>query len=150
MSLLLLYIQIVWSEFGVNNIKAWIHPGGVMVGGIFSWHTLCTNGASCKTTAPEYCCWPYPLSYDHIVHIFSGCFQQDKEPYISGFLDMTVSSRCTIFLHSHQISIQYSATGMCFNRWCTCKSAAVAWCCHVNTEQTLLANISTTFISLCR
>ncbi len=42
-------IQMVGSEFGVNNMKAWIHPelsmvqaggGGVMVWGIFSWYTL--------------------------------------------------------------------------------------------------------------
>ncbi len=43
-------IQLVGSEFGVKNIKAWIHPAlsqrfrlvvvGVMVWGIFSWHTL--------------------------------------------------------------------------------------------------------------
>ncbi len=43
-------IQMVGSEFGVKNMKAWIHPalsqwfrlviGGVMVWGIFSWHTL--------------------------------------------------------------------------------------------------------------
>ncbi len=38
----------VGSEFGVKNMKAWIHPvstvqaggGGVMVWGIFFWHTL--------------------------------------------------------------------------------------------------------------
>ena len=50
-------IQMVGSEFGVNNMKAWIHPalypsclvskvqaggGGVMVWGIFSWQTLGT------------------------------------------------------------------------------------------------------------
>ncbi len=44
------YIQMVGSEFAVKNMKAWIHPslsqrfqaggGGVMVWGIFSWHTL--------------------------------------------------------------------------------------------------------------
>ncbi len=42
-------IQMVGSEFGVKNMKALIHPalsqvqaggGGVMVWGIFSWHTL--------------------------------------------------------------------------------------------------------------
>ncbi len=39
--------QMVGSEFGVKIMKAWIHPvstvqaaGGVMVWGIFSWHTL--------------------------------------------------------------------------------------------------------------
>ncbi len=33
-------IQMVGSEFAVKNMKAYIHPGGVMVWGIFSWHTL--------------------------------------------------------------------------------------------------------------
>ncbi len=42
-------IQMVESEFGVKNMKAWIHSflvstvqaaGGVIVWGIFSWHTL--------------------------------------------------------------------------------------------------------------
>ena len=49
-------IQMLGSEFGVNNMNAWLHPalypsclvsmvqagggGGVMVWGIFSWHTL--------------------------------------------------------------------------------------------------------------
>ncbi len=42
-------IQMVGSEFGVKNMKAWIilllstvqaGGGGVMVWGIFSWHTL--------------------------------------------------------------------------------------------------------------
>ncbi len=43
-------IQMVGSEFGIKNMKAWIHPAlsqqaqaagsGVMVWGIFSWHTL--------------------------------------------------------------------------------------------------------------
>ncbi len=37
-------IQMVGSEFGVKNMKAWISTvqagGDVMVWGIFSWHTL--------------------------------------------------------------------------------------------------------------
>ncbi len=40
-------IQMVGSEFGIKNMKAWIHPatvlaggGGLMVWRIFSWHTL--------------------------------------------------------------------------------------------------------------
>ncbi len=40
-------IQMVGSKFGIKNMKAWIHPatvqaggGGLMVWGIFSWHTL--------------------------------------------------------------------------------------------------------------
>ena len=38
-------IQMVRSEFGINNLKAWIHPALYQqfrqsVWGIFSWHTL--------------------------------------------------------------------------------------------------------------
>ncbi len=40
-------IQMVGSEFGIKNIKAWIHPAlsqrfrlVVVVWGMFSWHTL--------------------------------------------------------------------------------------------------------------
>ncbi len=53
-------IQMVGSEFGIKNMKAWIHPAlsqqfgllmGVMVRGVFSWHTFgpfSTNWASFK------------------------------------------------------------------------------------------------------
>lgn len=35
-------IQMVWSEFGVNNMKKsrLVQTGGVVVWGIFSWHPL--------------------------------------------------------------------------------------------------------------
>ncbi len=45
--------------------------GGVMVSGIFSWHTLdplSTNWASVKHhSLPEYCFWPCPSLYDYSV-----------------------------------------------------------------------------------
>ncbi len=75
-------IQIVESEFGVKNMKAWIHPtlsqlvqaGGVNgVGDIFLAHfgPLSTNWASFKLhSLPEYCCWPCPFLYDYSVPIF--------------------------------------------------------------------------------
>ncbi len=48
--------------------------GGVMVWGIFSWHTLgplSTNWASFKRhSLPEYYCWPCPSLYDYSVLIF--------------------------------------------------------------------------------
>ncbi len=45
--------------------------GGVMVWGVFYWHTLgtlSTNWASFKHhSLPEYCCWPCPSLYDYSV-----------------------------------------------------------------------------------
>ncbi len=63
-------IQMVGSEFGVKNMKAWIHPAlsqrfrlvvvvVVMVWGIFSWHTLCPlvtiEHRFKRHSLPEYC-----------------------------------------------------------------------------------------------
>ncbi len=80
-------IQMVGSEFGVKNMKAWIHPclnsSGWWwwcncVGDIF---TLCTNWASFKChILPEYCCWPCQSLYDYSVPIFWCYFQQDNAP----------------------------------------------------------------------
>lgn len=73
-------IQLVGSEFGVNNMKAWIHPilyqrfvaGGVR--GEYFLRTLCplsNNWASFKLcNLREYCCCPCPLLYNHSVHVF--------------------------------------------------------------------------------
>ncbi len=48
--------------------------GGVMVWGIYSWHTLgplSTNWASFKChSLLEYCCWPCPSRYDYSLPIF--------------------------------------------------------------------------------
>ncbi len=63
----------------VSTVQA---GGGVMVWGIFSWHTLgpfSTNWASFKHhSLPEYCCWPCPSLYDYSVPIFWCYFQQDN------------------------------------------------------------------------
>jgi len=54
----------VGSEFGINNMKAWIHPalyqrqacgGGVMVWGIFSLGPLVPIEHQ-HHSLPEYCC----------------------------------------------------------------------------------------------
>lgn len=46
-----------------------------------TWHTLGTlvqpvHGLN-ATAEPEYCCWAYPILYDHSVPSY-GCFQQDN------------------------------------------------------------------------
>ncbi len=99
-------IQMVESEFVVTNMKAWIHPvfvstvqagGGVMVWGIFSWHTLGPLvPIEHRLNSTDY----LSIVDDH-VHPFmttvypssDGYFQQDSVP-------------CSNGLHSHQISIQ--------------------------------------------
>ncbi len=117
-------IQMVGSEFGVKNIKAWIHPaltiqaggGGVMVWGIFSWHTL----GPLVPIEHRLNATDYPSIVADHVHPFmttvypssDGYFQQDNAPchkaqIISDcFLNMTMSSLYSNGLHSHQISIQ--------------------------------------------
>ncbi len=115
-------IQMVGSEFGVKNMKAWIHPvltvqaggGGVMMWGIFSWHT---QGALVQI---EHClnATAYPSIVADHVHPFKttvypssdGYFQQDNVTKLkssqTGFLNMTMSSLYSNGLQSHQISIQ--------------------------------------------
>ncbi len=51
--------------------------GGVMVWGIFSWHTLGPTLFKCHSL-PEYCCWPCSSFYDYSVPIFWCYFQQDN------------------------------------------------------------------------
>ncbi len=85
-------IQMVGSEFGLKNMKAWIHPAlsqrfrlvvvVLCVGDIFLAHfgPLSTNWASFKHhSLPEYC-WPCPPLYDYSEPIFWCYFQQDNAP----------------------------------------------------------------------
>ncbi len=84
-------IQMVGSEFGVKNVKAWIilpclNGSGWWwwcndVGDIFLAHfgPFSTNCISFKLhSLPEYCCWPCPSLYDYSVFIFLCYFQQDN------------------------------------------------------------------------
>ncbi len=97
--------------------------GGVMVWGIFSWHTLGPLvPIEHRLNATAY----LSIFADH-VHPFmtkvypssDGYFQQDNVTKLkssqTGFLNMTMSSLYSNGLHSHQISIQYSNFGMWWN-----------------------------------
>ncbi len=121
----LLQYSDVGSEFGLKNMKAWIHPALSRwfrcwwwcngVGDIFLAHFghLSTNWASFKHhSLPEYCYWPCPSLYDYSVPIF-WCASSRIMHHVTklkssqtGFLNMTMSSLYSNVLHSHQISIQ--------------------------------------------
>ncbi len=88
--------------------------GGVMVWGIFYWHTL---GPLVPIKHNLYATAYLSIVADH-VHPFmttvypssDGYFQQDNAAKLkssqTGFLNMTMSSLYSNGLHSHQISIQ--------------------------------------------
>ncbi len=114
----------VGAEFGVKNMKAWIHPAlpqwfglvVVAVWGIFSWHTLdplVPIEHRLNTTAYR------SIVADH-VHPFMTTVYTSSDGYFStimhhvtklkssqtGFLNMTMSSLYSNGLHNHQLSIQ--------------------------------------------
>ncbi len=111
--------QMVGSEFGVKNMKAWIilpclNGSGWCwwcngVGGIFLAQ-LVPIGHRLNTTVY------LSIVADHIhpfmttVNHLLMYFQQDNAPKLkssqTGFLNMTMSSLYSNHLHSHQISIQ--------------------------------------------
>ncbi len=70
----------------------------------------------------------------------------------TGFLNMTMSSLYSNGLHSHQISINRAplgcgGTGNSHHGCAADKSAATAWCYHVNMDQ--IRNVSNTLLNLC-
>ncbi len=119
-------IQMVGSEFGVKNMKAWIHSclvstvqaggGGVMVWGIFSWHTL---GLLVPIEHRLNATADLSIVADH-VHPFMTTVYTSSDATSSrimhhvtklkssqtGFLNMTMCPLYSNGLHSHQISIQ--------------------------------------------
>ncbi len=107
----------------VSMVHAAAGGGGVMVWGIFIWHTLgplvqiehCLNATDYLSIVADhvhpFMTTVYPSS--------DGYFQQDNVTKLkssqTGFLNMTMSSLYSNGLHSHQISIQYSTFGMWWN-----------------------------------
>ncbi len=86
-------VQMVGSELGVKNMKAWIILSCLNGSGwwllcngvrdIFLAHfgSLSTNWTLFKHhSLPEYCCWPCPSLYDYSVPSSDGYFQQDNAP----------------------------------------------------------------------
>ncbi len=161
-------IQMVGSEFGVKNMKAWIHPalsqqvqaaGGVMVWGIFYWHTLgpllpfkhCLNTTIYLSIVADhvhpFMTTVYPSS--------DGYFQQDNAPCHKAqvILDWFLE-------HDNEFTLlkwhpQSPDLNPIEHHWDGVereihiidvqpdKSAATAWCYHVNMDQNLWGMLPT-------
>ncbi len=123
---------------------------GVMVWGIFSWNTLGplvpiehhldANGLS------EYCCWPCPSLYDYSVHIFWCYFQQDNAPsqrsnhlrlvsWTWQWVHHSQMASTVTRSQSNRAALECGGTRDSHHGCADDKSAATAWCCHVNMDQ---------------
>ncbi len=117
-------IQMVGSEIGEKNMKAWIHPdstiqaagGSVMVWRIFYWHTLGPlvptehrlNATAYLSIVADHVN-PFMTTVYHLLMATSSRIMlhvTKLKPSQTGFLNMTMSSLYSNGLHSHQISIQ--------------------------------------------
>ncbi len=109
--------------FLVSTVQA--AGGGVMVWGIFSWHTLgplvpiehCLNATAYLSIVADHVHPFMTTVYSHLLMVTSSSIMHVTKLKSSqtGFLNMTMSSLYSNGLHSHQISIQYSTFGMWWN-----------------------------------
>ncbi len=126
--------------------------GGVMMWGIFSWHTLGPLVPIEHSLNPT----AYLSIVDDHVHPFMTTVYPSSDATSSrimhhvrklkssqtGFLNITMSSLYSNGLHSHQISINRASLGCGGTRdshhGCSAdKSAATVWCYHVNMDHNL-------------
>ncbi len=150
----------VGSEFGIKNMKAWIHPAlsqrlrtGVMVWGIFSWHTLGPLvPIEHRLIATAY----LSIVADHI-HPFittvypssDNFFQWDNASYhkaqiISDWFlehdnEFTLLKKTSTVTRSqsNRAPLGCGGTGDLHHGCVADKSAATAWCYHDNMDQNL-------------
>ncbi len=114
-------IQMVESEFGVKNMDpsclvSTVQAVGVMVWGIFSWHTLGPlvptehrlNATVYLSIIADHV-HPFMTTVYHLLMATSSRIMHHVTKLKSsqtGFLNMTMSSLYSNSLHNHQISIQ--------------------------------------------
>lgn len=151
-------IQMVGSDFDINNMKAWIHPASGLdlwwwcngMGDFFMAHfgSLIANWASFKhhshrvlLLAMSIPLWPQSI---HLVMPTSSRNHYDH---------VTMSSPYSNDLHSCQISIQGQLCDVVDREICIIdvqptNPPATVWCYHVSMDQNL-RNISSSFLNLC-
>ncbi len=129
--------------------------GGVIVWRIFSWHTLgplVPIQHRLHHSLPEYCCW-CPSLYDYSVPIF-WC-TSSRIMHVSNHLRLvswtwqwvhfTQMSSTVTRSQSNRAPLGCGGTGDSHHGCSDDKSAATAWCYHVNMDQTP----SNTLLNLC-
>ncbi len=149
-------IQMVESEFGVKNMKAWMDPsclvstvqaagGGVVVWGIFSWHTL-------GPLVPIEHCLNAIAYMSIVVHVHP--FMTTVYPSSDGYLMSQSSNHLRLvswtcqWVHFTQMASTVTRSqsnrahlgcgrGDSHHGCAADKSAATAWCYHVNMDQNL-------------
>ncbi len=156
-------IQMLGSEFGVKNMKAWIilpclNGSGWWwwcngVGDIFLAHfgPLSTNWALfMHHSLPKYCCWPCPSLYDlQCTHLLMATSMQDNAPchkaqIISDWFHEH-GNEFTLLKwppqspesQSNRAPLRCGGTGDSHHGCAADKSAATVWCYRVNMDQNL-------------
>ncbi len=135
-----------------SSFVSTVHAGGgLMVWGIFSWHTLGPlvpiehrlNATAYRSIVAEYCLLMATSS--RIMHHVKKLKSSQ-----TGFLNMTMSSFYSNGLHSHQVSMQSSTFGkfaswMCSRQIC---SNCVMLSCRYGPKS--LRNVSNILLNLCQ
>ncbi len=110
---------------------------------------LRTNSALFKRhSLPEYYCWPCPSLYDYSVPSSDGYFQQDNAPSQSSnhlrldswtwqWVHFTQMASTVTRSQSNRASLWCGGTGDSHHGCAADKSAATAWCYHVNMDQNI-------------
>ncbi len=126
--------------------------GGVMVWGIFSWHTLgtlvliehCLN----TTAYLSIVAWPCSSLYDYSVPSSDEYFQQDNAPchkaqiirlvsWTQQWVHFTQMASTVTRSQSNRAPLGCGGTGDLHHGCAADKSAATVWCYHVNMDQNL-------------
>ncbi len=128
--------------------------GGVMVRGIFSWHTLGLlvpiehrlNTTAYRSIVADHV-HPFITTVTHLLMATSSRIMHHVTKLKSsqtGFLNMTMSSLYSNGLHSHQISIQQSTFGMWWNGRFTswmCSRLICSNCVMLSCQQSIWTKI---------